>query len=199
MRHLIFSVIASIVFVQGARAENNCSLNQVTEAAKEAGKAVAEGKPTQHSPCFNFRSRKGMAPKKSAVAKEQISQQPQQSVTTTVVSPIIIVTGAPQQPPRSERASKEVRKTVVPRDQPAKVVKQIVRVREKQKKNTISAVGGMAPTKVSTSVDGNEARVKTELGPVFGVQYQRHFDNSIVIGIGVLSNTTLTFSAGLDF
>jgi hypothetical protein len=97
---------------------------------------------------------------------------------------------------------KIVEKPVVVEKEVIKVVDRPVPVRVKetiikkvQKKNRVSALVGMGPTRLS--VTQTEARL--ERGGVVGVQYQRMIGEDLSIGVIVQSNETVMGSIGVDF
>lgn len=142
-------------------------------------------------------------PKPPVQSKEtgQQSSNPQQM--STVTSPIIIINGGGSDSNRSPEPqaacplqSGRIRTIVKTETKTVRVV-----VREKRKKNAILLMVGIGPTSKSTSVDtsNNTVEVKTEHGPVFGLQYQRHVGEKYLIGGSLLSNTTATLNGGFEF
>ena len=79
---------------------------------------------------------------------------------------------------------KEVVKVV---DRPIPVPVTHTVIKKVYKKNRISALGGMGPTRMSIT----QSAVNLERGLVLGVQYQRMLNDSFSVGVQVQSNETV--------
>ncbi len=75
------------------------------------------------------------------------------------------------------------------------VIRERVVVKRVQKKNRISLLGGMGPTRL----EKNAPDVNLLREPVGGLQYQRMLNSSLSVGVQIQTNETVLGSIGLDF
>ena len=127
---------------------------------------------------------------------------------TIIVKPIINVKGCCAANPCKQK-TKVVTKTVVVEKQVPVVVevekkvyvdrvveKRVVVVKKVQKKNRISLLGGLGPTRIDRHQDD---RVDLIRGPVGGLMYQRLLNESLSIGVQGQTNQTVLGTVGYDF
>lgn len=75
------------------------------------------------------------------------------------------------------------------------VEKRVV-IKEKRKKNRVSLLGGMGPTKLSQP---SSTEVDMIRGPVGGAMYQRSLNDTLSLGLQLQTNQTILGVVGLDF
>lgn len=80
------------------------------------------------------------------------------------------------------------------------VIKSVVRTPvPKPLKNRITLLGGISPSgKLSQTFYTDRVKISTKTAPVFGISYDRKFDNFVVRG-EILSNKTYMIGLGVEF
>jgi hypothetical protein len=77
-----------------------------------------------------------------------------------------------------------------------RVVEKKVEVKAKRKKNRVSLLAGVGPTRLDRY---SETRVDLIRGPVGALQYQRLLNDTLSIGLQGQTNSTILGVVGLDF
>lgn len=75
------------------------------------------------------------------------------------------------------------------------VIQERILVKKSYKKNRISLLGGMGPTRL----EKDSPKVNLLREPVGGLQYQRMVNSSLSVGVQIQTNETVLGSVGLDF